>query len=188
MPTRTYASPTELQDAVLDAHAAASAQGARPENSPSRRQLGKRGADRVLQVGRHHFAHLRAVSEGLSVAEAAARYLGIDHGLQARSAHAAAIDAVRALAAGAWPAETTPSLPQDDPTLHMIAAECGLPLDQMAEAIKGIAKLIDDDGNKGMSTGRLQREDVGINVKWLSQDYPEAWTGDRKSTRLNSSH
>jgi len=68
-------------------------------------------------------------------------------------------------------------LPKDDPTLHMIAAECGFSLDRMAEAIKGIAKLIDDDGNKGMSTGRLQREDVGINVKWLSHDYPEAWTG-----------
>jgi len=68
-------------------------------------------------------------------------------------------------------------LPKDDPTLHMIAAECGLPLDQMANAIKAIAKLIDDDGNKGMSTGRLQREDVGVNVKWLSNDYPEAWTG-----------
>lgn len=38
------------------------------------------------------------MSEGLSVAEAATRYLGIDHGLQARSAHAAAVDAVRALA------------------------------------------------------------------------------------------
>lgn len=68
-------------------------------------------------------------------------------------------------------------LPKDNPTLHMIAAECGFSLDRMAEAIKGIAKLIDDDGNKGMSTGRLQREDVGINVKWLSHDYPEAWTG-----------
>jgi len=94
VPTKTYAPSTALPDAP----ATASAQDARPENSPGGRQLGRRGADRVLQVGRHHFAHLRAVSEGLSVPEAAARYLGIDHGLQARSAHAAAIDAVRALA------------------------------------------------------------------------------------------
>lgn len=76
----------------------ASAGDAQLENGPGGRRLGRRGTDRVLQVGRHHFAHLRAVSEGLSVPDAAARYLGIDHGLQARSAHAAAIDAVRALA------------------------------------------------------------------------------------------
>ena len=67
--------------------------------------------------------------------------------------------------------------PKDDPTLHMIAGECGLPLDEMADAIKRIAKLIDEDGNTGMSTGRLQRADVGINTKWLSLDYPEAWNG-----------
>lgn len=67
--------------------------------------------------------------------------------------------------------------PKDDPTLHMIARQCDLTLDQMADAIKSVAKLIDDDGNKGMGTGRLNREDVGVNVGWLSNDYPEAWQG-----------
>lgn len=67
--------------------------------------------------------------------------------------------------------------PKDDPTLHMIARQCDLTLDQMADAIKAVAKLIDDDGNKGMGTGRLNREDVGINVGWLSSEYPEAWQG-----------
>lgn len=89
---------TAHQEALQDATAATSAPVPRTGVSPDGQRPGKRATARVLQVGRHHFAHLRAVSEGLSVSEATARYLGIDHGLQARSAHAAAIDAVRALA------------------------------------------------------------------------------------------
>jgi integrase len=52
----------------------------------------------VRRLGPHHFAHLRAVSEGLDVADCARRYLGIEHGNEARAAHQQAVDAVRAVA------------------------------------------------------------------------------------------
>ena len=52
----------------------------------------------VRRLGSHHFAHLRAVAEGLGVADCARRYLGIEHGHEARTAHHEAVDAVRAVA------------------------------------------------------------------------------------------
>ncbi|MFC7411345.1 tyrosine-type recombinase/integrase [Hydrogenophaga atypica] len=52
----------------------------------------------VRRLGPHHFAHLRAVAEGIPVLESARRYLGIEHGHQAHSAHEETIDAVRAIA------------------------------------------------------------------------------------------
>lgn len=50
------------------------------------------------RVGLHHFAHLRAVSDGIEVAKSAARYLGIEHGHQAEPAHRLAVEQVMALA------------------------------------------------------------------------------------------
>ena len=38
-------------------------------------------------MGLHYFAHLRAVAESLDVAECAARYLGTEHGQEARLGH-----------------------------------------------------------------------------------------------------
>jgi hypothetical protein len=52
----------------------------------------------VRHIGLHHFAYLRAVAEGLDIAESAARYLGTGHGHEARSAHQQTVDAVRAIA------------------------------------------------------------------------------------------
>lgn len=52
----------------------------------------------VHRLGRHHFAYLRAVSEGLSIVEAAKRYLAVEHGHQAKVAHQQTRDAVRAVA------------------------------------------------------------------------------------------
>lgn len=52
----------------------------------------------VHRLGRHHFAYLRAVSEGLPIVEAAKRYLAIEHGHQAKVAHQQTRDAVRAVA------------------------------------------------------------------------------------------
>jgi integrase len=52
----------------------------------------------VRRLGPHHFAHLRAVAEGLDVGECARRYLGIEHGHEAKTAHQEAVDAVRAVA------------------------------------------------------------------------------------------
>jgi hypothetical protein len=52
----------------------------------------------VRRLGPHHFAHLRAISEGLDLAGCARRYLGTLHGHEARTVHQEAVDAVRAVA------------------------------------------------------------------------------------------
>ncbi len=52
----------------------------------------------VHRLGLHHFAYLRAVSEGLPIGVAAKRYLGVEHGHQAKVAHLQTRDAVRAVA------------------------------------------------------------------------------------------
>lgn len=52
----------------------------------------------VNKIGLHHFAHLRAVAEGIDPTESALRYLGVEHGNQARAASLQTIDAVRAIA------------------------------------------------------------------------------------------
>jgi hypothetical protein len=48
----------------------------------------------VRAIGLHHFAYLRAVAEGLDIAESAARYLGTEHGHEARTAYKQSVDAV----------------------------------------------------------------------------------------------
>jgi site-specific recombinase XerD len=52
----------------------------------------------VSRLGLHHFAHLRALAEGLPLVDAAKRYLGVEHGHQAKVAHLETRDAVRAVA------------------------------------------------------------------------------------------
>jgi len=52
----------------------------------------------VRRLGPHHFAYLRACAEGLDLADCARRYLGIEHGHEAKTAHQEAVDAVRAVA------------------------------------------------------------------------------------------
>ncbi len=52
----------------------------------------------VSRLGLHHFAHLRAVAEGLPLVDAVKRYLGVEHGHQAKVAHLESRDAVRAVA------------------------------------------------------------------------------------------
>ncbi|WP_239062015.1 tyrosine-type recombinase/integrase [Ideonella livida] len=51
-----------------------------------------------MRVGLHHFAHLRAVAEGVPLVESAQRYLCIDHGRQALTAHRQVVDHLRSLA------------------------------------------------------------------------------------------
>lgn len=48
--------------------------------------------------GLHHFAHLRAVAEGLDIVDCVARYLGTEHGYEAWTVHQQTVDAVRAVA------------------------------------------------------------------------------------------
>ena len=66
-----------------------------PPASPSSSRSSRRF---VRRLGPHHFAHLRAVAEGLDLAECARRYLGIEHGHEAVTAHHEAVDTVRAVA------------------------------------------------------------------------------------------
>ena len=69
--------------------------------SPSFLSSGNRsleGRQFVRRIGMHHFAHLRAVAEGLDITQCAARYLGTEHGHEARTAHQQTVDAVRAVA------------------------------------------------------------------------------------------
>lgn len=55
-------------------------------------------AGSARRLGAHHFAHLRAVADGLPVHESAKRYLGVDHKAAAMSAHHQVIDQLRSLA------------------------------------------------------------------------------------------
>ena len=52
----------------------------------------------VRRLGPHHFAYLRAACEGLDTIDCARRYLGIEHGHQATTAHRETVEAVRAVA------------------------------------------------------------------------------------------
>lgn len=77
------------------------------ENQPMPRSVRRTVVPSVCpRIGQHHFAHLRAVAEGVPVQESAFRYLGIDHGHQAVTAHRQVVDHLRALARrqghGAW--------------------------------------------------------------------------------------
>ena len=52
----------------------------------------------VHRLGRHHFAHLRAVAESVDPVESARLYLNIEHGHECVTAHRQVVDAVRAVA------------------------------------------------------------------------------------------
>jgi site-specific recombinase XerD len=52
----------------------------------------------IQKLGKHHFAHLKAVAMGIPYADSAMRYLGIHHGHQAITAHRLTVDSIRALA------------------------------------------------------------------------------------------
>lgn len=52
----------------------------------------------IHRLGPHHFAHLRAVAEGIPLLDSVHRYLGIAHGHEAATAHRQTVDLVRAIA------------------------------------------------------------------------------------------
>lgn len=58
------------------------------------------GASRlyVRQLGTHHFAYMRALVQGMDVQSAARRYLGIEHGHEAVTAHRRVVDHLRGVA------------------------------------------------------------------------------------------
>jgi integrase len=64
-----------------------------PLNAPMNQAL----ANGLRCLGHHHFAHLRAIAEGLPLVDCALRYLCIEHGHEAAPAHTALVTKVRAL-------------------------------------------------------------------------------------------
>ncbi|WP_232290846.1 site-specific integrase [Polaromonas naphthalenivorans] len=52
----------------------------------------------VMKIGLHHFAHLRAIAEGVDAREAGKLYLGVEHGHEAITASRQTIEAVRSIA------------------------------------------------------------------------------------------
>lgn len=52
----------------------------------------------VMRIGLHHFAHLRAIAEGVDARESGKLYLGVEHGHEAISASRQTIDAIRSIA------------------------------------------------------------------------------------------
>lgn len=50
------------------------------------------------RLGPHHFAHLRAVADGLPIQASAQRYLGVEHGNAALAAHRAVVQRLRSIA------------------------------------------------------------------------------------------
>lgn len=86
----------------------------------------------VARLGQHHYAHLRAVAEGLPIVDAAKRYLAVSHGHQAHTAHWQTVDAVRAVARRrhepAWRLiglTITVSKPSEIPTLEQYIEDKG---------------------------------------------------------------
>lgn len=65
---------------------------------PATRTTNRPTTQFIPKLGRHHFSHLRAIAEGLDVVDSAKRYLGVEHGHKAKTAHQQTVDAVRAVA------------------------------------------------------------------------------------------
>jgi integrase len=50
------------------------------------------------RVGRHHFIYLRSIAEGVPAADAARRFLGLDHAAAVKAAHRLVVERVRSIA------------------------------------------------------------------------------------------
>lgn len=118
----------------------------------------------VRRLGPHHFAHLRAVAEGLSITDCARRYLGVEHGHQARAAHQQAVDAVRAVARrrgeSAW-------------RLIGLRLHAGLPGPTGSPGV-GRPALEDFAAERGLD---------GFSEAEVLELYEEAWPADRRAAR-----
>jgi len=113
----------------------------------------------VRRLGPHHFAHLRAVAEGLPLAECARRYLGVAHGHEALTAHQEAVDAVRAVARR-----------RAEPAWRLV----GLRI-QAADAGAGARPALDEFAAAHALEGFGEAEVLAL--------YEEAWPLERKAAR-----
>ncbi len=121
----------------------------------------------VRRLGPHHFAHLRAVAEGLSITDCAKRYLGVEHGHQARAAHQQASDAVRAVARrrgeSAW-------------RLIGLRLHAGLPGPTGSPGSPGT-------GRPALEDFAAERGLDGFSEAEVLELYEEAWPADRRAAR-----
>jgi len=117
----------------------------------------------MRRLGPHHFAHLRAVAEGLDLTDCARRYLGIEHGHEAVTAHGQAVDAVRAVARrqgdSAWRLvglriQNTVDAPR--PSLEAFAQQHGLDGFSESEVVKLYAEAFPAD--RKIARGQRLRE------------------------------
>lgn len=115
--------------------------GARPK--PAAAVLG-RSAERL---GLHHIAYLRALAEGLSVEDAAARYLHVDHARSARRTHRAVVERARALARRSR-----------DPAWRLIGIEIRAPVHHQAAAqpLPSLEAWAEEQGFDGLREAELQ--------------------------------
>lgn len=127
------------------------------ESRPSQPRL-------VSRLGRHHFSHLRAVAEGLALIDSAKRYLGVEHGHQAKAAHRQTVDAVRAVARrhreSAWRLlgiSIAVANDVDQPSLDDFITERGLDGWRESEIAELYAQCYPQDGGAGHKVRRRAR-------------------------------
>lgn len=119
---------------------------------------------RVSRLGRHHFSHLRAVAEGLALIDSAKRYLGVEHGHQAKAAHRQTVEAVQAVARrhgeSAWRLLGI-AIPvggnTNQPTLDDFITERGLDGWRESEIAELYAQCYPEDGAAGHKARRRAR-------------------------------
>jgi integrase len=118
----------------------------------------------VRKLGRHHFSHLRAIAEGLDVVDSAKRYLGVEHGHQAKTAHQQTVDAIRAVARrhneSAWRLIGLVILVQLDashPSLDDFIAERGLDGWRESEIAEMYAEAYPPTGQSGYKANRRSK-------------------------------
>ena len=118
-------------------------------------------AQYVRKLGRHHFSHLRTIAEGLDVVESAKRYLGVEHGHQAKTAHQQTVDAIRAVARR-----------HNEPAWRLIGLVIHVELDTSQPSLED---FMEDRGLDGWSESDI--------AEMYSEAYPAQGKADYKATK-----
>ena len=135
----------------------------------------------MRRLGPHHFAHLRAYAEGLDLSDCARRYLGIEHGHEAITAHQEAVDAVRAVARrrgeSAWRLiGLTIRTPEGEarPSLESFVAQHGLDGFSESEVVKLYAEAFAAD-RKTTRGQRLRERQLALlrRLEGLAAETPQ---------------
>lgn len=126
----------------------------------------------MKKLGKHHFAHLRSVAEGLDITESARRFLAIGHAAEVAGAHREVVDLARAVARrrgdprwrliGLQLEDASPSTSSAVPTLQEWAAAEGLEgwseaeLQEMYVDRFRAALSVDSNGRRAARNRRLR--------------------------------